>query len=282
MTDGRSAAPDPSGGRRSAPALTIGEVESLTGLPAATLRSWEQRFGFPVPERSAGGQRRYSPDQVEQVRRVQAERSRGLGLAAAVARVTGTDVPRSAFSDLRETHPHLDVMTVGVRVMNALTFAIEDECLAHARRPVLLGCFQTQGSFRRAGRRWRELGRRAERAVVLSDFDRTLAEGAPEQAALAPDSPLLNEWGLVCVDTDLSVVLVGWERPRTSPAVPRVFEAVVSIEPDVVRDAAARYARAARDAGLPETDRLVPAASAEADPHRTMSLLRRFATYSDA
>jgi DICT domain-containing protein len=166
--------------------------------------------------------------------------------------------------------------------MNALTYAIEDECLAHARRPVLLGCFQSVGSFRRVGRRWRELGRGAERAVVLSDFDRTLAEGVPEQAALPPDSPLLNEWGLVCVDPDLSVVLVGWERPRASTALPRVFEAVVSIEPDVVRDAALRYAHAAGQAGLPETDRLAPGGpSSEADPHRTMSLLRRFATYSD-
>lgn len=263
--------------------LTIGEVEARTGVPTATLRSWEQRFGFPAPDRSAGGQRRYSEDQVDLVRRVVAERSRGLGLAAAVARVVGTDTERSAFADLREAHPHLDVLTVGVRTMNALTFAIEDECLAHASRPVLLGCFQSPRSFALAGRRWRELARRAERAVVLSSFDETdTAADGPERAALPPDSPLLNEWGLVCQDAELTVALVAWERLPAGRGGPRVFEAVISIEPDVVRDAAARYAQAARDAGLPEPDRLVPAdTTPEADPRRTMSLLRRFATYAD-
>src|SRR5689334_3559861 len=115
--------------------LTIGEVETRTGVPTATLRSWEQRFGFPTPLRSAGGQRRYSEEQVEQVIRVLDERARGLALPAAIALVTGADTRRSAFADLRAAHPHLDVVTVSVRVMNALTFAIEDECQAHASRP---------------------------------------------------------------------------------------------------------------------------------------------------
>lgn len=262
--------------------LTIGEVEARTGVTAATLRSWEQRFGFPVPQRSAGGQRRYSQEQVDQVLEVLDERGRGMELAAAVARVAGTDRDRSVFADLRDAHPHLDVMTVGDHVMRALTYAIEDECLAHASRPVLLGCFQDHASFVRAGRRWRELARRAERAVVLTDVERTDGSAAPQQVSLPSDSPLLNEWGLVCLDAELTVALVGWERPAPSGG-PRVFEAVVSVEPEVVRDAAVRYADAAREAGLPDHDRLVPGVGArQPDARRTMSLLRRFATYSDA
>ncbi|WP_227753975.1 MerR family transcriptional regulator [Ramlibacter sp.] len=47
-----------------APALPIAEVERETGLPRATLRIWERRYGFPRPERDARDERLYLPDQV--------------------------------------------------------------------------------------------------------------------------------------------------------------------------------------------------------------------------
>jgi DNA-binding transcriptional MerR regulator len=46
---------------------SIGAVERLTGLTAATIRTWEARYGLVSPERSSGGQRLYSPEQVEQL-----------------------------------------------------------------------------------------------------------------------------------------------------------------------------------------------------------------------
>lgn len=39
--------------------LSIGELAKRTGVPAPTLRSWEDRCGFPRPRRLAGGHRRY-------------------------------------------------------------------------------------------------------------------------------------------------------------------------------------------------------------------------------
>lgn len=43
--------------------ITIGAVSRQTGIPAATLRKWEERYGFPVPGRTEKGQRAYSlPD----------------------------------------------------------------------------------------------------------------------------------------------------------------------------------------------------------------------------
>jgi CheY-like chemotaxis protein len=52
-------------------------------IPAATLRNWEERYGRIVPERSPGGQRLYSRDQVEQLRFIAAEVTRGLSAADA-------------------------------------------------------------------------------------------------------------------------------------------------------------------------------------------------------
>lgn len=40
----------------------------MLGVPAATLRTWQERYGVVVPERSEGGHRLYTRDQVEQLR----------------------------------------------------------------------------------------------------------------------------------------------------------------------------------------------------------------------
>jgi DNA-binding transcriptional MerR regulator len=62
---------------------SIGAVARMLGIPAATIRNWEERYGTVVPERSPGGHRLYSRDQVEQLRFVAAEVSRGLSAADA-------------------------------------------------------------------------------------------------------------------------------------------------------------------------------------------------------
>src|SRR6185295_7776694 len=47
---------------------SIGALARMLGLPPATLRSWEDRYGVVVPERSAGSQRLYSRDHLDQLR----------------------------------------------------------------------------------------------------------------------------------------------------------------------------------------------------------------------
>jgi DNA-binding transcriptional MerR regulator len=46
-------------------------------LAPATIRTWETRYGYVVPQRSGGGQRLYSRDQVDQLRFVKDEVERG-------------------------------------------------------------------------------------------------------------------------------------------------------------------------------------------------------------
>jgi MerR family transcriptional regulator, light-induced transcriptional regulator len=52
----------------SALTYNIAAVERDTGLSKDVLRMWERRYGFPVPERDANGDRAYSADQVERLR----------------------------------------------------------------------------------------------------------------------------------------------------------------------------------------------------------------------
>jgi DNA-binding transcriptional MerR regulator len=46
---------------------SIGAVARMLGVPAQTLRAWEDRYQQIVPARSSGGQRLYSRDQVDQL-----------------------------------------------------------------------------------------------------------------------------------------------------------------------------------------------------------------------
>jgi MerR family transcriptional regulator, light-induced transcriptional regulator len=48
--------------------LRIAEVERDTGIGKDTLRVWERRYGFPIPERDASGERVYPMAQVERLR----------------------------------------------------------------------------------------------------------------------------------------------------------------------------------------------------------------------
>src|SRR6187402_3305207 len=70
--------------------LAIGDVAAQTGIAAGTIRMWEQRYGFPDPERTASGYRQYHAGDVEALRRVQAFRHRGLSIPAAIERARET------------------------------------------------------------------------------------------------------------------------------------------------------------------------------------------------
>jgi methanogenic corrinoid protein MtbC1 len=48
--------------------FNIAAVERDTGLSKDVLRMWERRYGFPVPDRDANGERCYPPEQVERLR----------------------------------------------------------------------------------------------------------------------------------------------------------------------------------------------------------------------
>jgi DNA-binding transcriptional MerR regulator/methylmalonyl-CoA mutase cobalamin-binding subunit len=50
------------------PCFNIAAVERDTGLSKDVLRMWERRYGFPVPDRDANGERSYPAEQVDRLR----------------------------------------------------------------------------------------------------------------------------------------------------------------------------------------------------------------------
>lgn len=221
----------------------IGAVVKATGLTEATLRAWEQRYGFPAPAREASGHRRYSATDVEQIRAVIEQRERGLSLAQAIERVVSA---RSAsggsfFAALRDGHPDLQPVRASKRQLLALAHAIEEESCARAEPMLLIGGFQRERFFRASERRWRDLARGASQSIVFADFERARApRGGPTEVPLAERDPALREWVLVCLAPEHGACMVGWEPPGSEAETDaqRRFELLYSVRPAVVRDAA--------------------------------------------
>lgn len=234
-----------SGGLASTPGMSIGELAERSGVQTATLRMWETRHGFPVAQRLPSGHRRYDERTVDQVRQVARRRNAGVKLEVAIAEVISAplDPPSSVYAELRRSHPHLVPYRLRKPTLLALTWALEDECVARAQHPWLFGAFQDERYYRQAERRWRDLARTARGAWALGDFPPPPSPPTPHHAvevALPADSPMLREWSLVCVAWDFPAALAAWELPGQEdvPENERTFESIWTLEAPAVRDAA--------------------------------------------
>lgn len=81
--------------------LSIQAASRLLQVPAPTIRSWERRYGIPTVSRSAGGHRRFMPDELKVLRRMRDEVARGRRAAdaAAIVRAAETASPRQPLID---------------------------------------------------------------------------------------------------------------------------------------------------------------------------------------
>lgn len=57
--------------------LSIGALSRSAGIPVETLRTWERRYGYPVPERKPSGHRLYAVASIPRLRRIAEALARG-------------------------------------------------------------------------------------------------------------------------------------------------------------------------------------------------------------
>lgn len=228
--------------------LAIKDVAGRTGLAAATIRMWEQRYGAPKPERTPAGYRVYSEEDVDLLKRAVALRERGFSVPAALdrARMVGQATDRPSIfgaiaADGMPTRPQL----LRKRTLLAISRAIEDETLARAASPVMFGAFQRERNYRAVEPRYRQLAATAEATVVFADFDAVrAAPGEPAEIPIADEDSLGNEWAVVVDAPGYAACLLAWERPRTTAEGAagsdgdRGFETLWTMDPGVVRQAA--------------------------------------------
>lgn len=230
--------------------LTIGELSTRTGLSPQLLRTWETRYGFPEPTRLPSGHRRYAEADARAVRRALEERDRGVRLELAIdhaRRAESVTASGSVYAALTGRHPGLASYPLAKRTLLALSWAIEDECAALASHGILLGAFQQGRFFEHSRARWEDLARTAQQALVVADFDRHDDDASPARVALPDSAALMREWIVVHESSAFAAALVAWELPgqHDRPDSERLFEALWTVEGEVVRDTGVLVAEAA-------------------------------------
>jgi len=154
---------------------------------------------------------------------------------------------------------------------------------------MIFGGFQKEHYYRAAEERWAELARIARSTMVFAAFshepdavDRTTMVDLPD------DAPMRREWAVVCDAPDYPAMLTAWELPgqSTVPDRLRLFEAIWTVDPAAVRDAARACAQAAQQLGHPEgAPLLYELAENPAPPPvallQAASLLNRVVAYVD-
>lgn len=84
--------------------ISIGTLAEIFGVSVATIRSWEERYGWPLPARTDGGHRRYSTEQLGDMHLVAALR-KNMPTRVAIAQVclSGASItPRHTYKSSRK------------------------------------------------------------------------------------------------------------------------------------------------------------------------------------
>jgi len=242
--------------------LQIRQVAERTGIAAGTIRMWEQRYGFPEPARTASGYRMYTEEDVDALRRASTLRDAGLSVPAALERARAasgaTDRP-SIFGAIAGGDEPVPARRLRKSTLLGISRAIEDETLARAAGPVVIGAFQSARNFRAVEHRYDRIARAADACVVFADFGELRERpGHPTEVPIRPEDVLGNEWAVVIDAPGYAACLLAWETPESQrddhlPDRERRFETLWTLDPRVVRRAAlvgvALAARAGAEAG---------------------------------
>jgi MerR family transcriptional regulator, light-induced transcriptional regulator len=141
--------------------ISIGTLSSATGVPIETLRTWERRYGFPVPTtRTGGSHRRYAAETIDQIRLIARAIEAGHRPSAVVGR------------DLEELRRLMDAPVLGAPVTGPNAAA---DRLALAR--------------------WIDLTERMDGEGLVAEFRRSLSEMAVVDFLARRMSPYISVLG---------------------------------------------------------------------------------------
>lgn len=204
--------------------MRISEVALRTAVNAATLRAWERRYGILRPERTSGGHRIYTMDDVARVRAVAALVDGGMRPASAAERILAraSAAPPGGIDELRvrlwETIDRFDEQGARASLVEAGALLAPAALCDDVLVPVL----------RRLGEGWRGSPRSIAREHFTSSLVRShLVSMLPPAhdrgrtgLAFCPEGEQ-HDIGLlmatvVVVATGARVVFVGGQTPRAS------------------------------------------------------------------
>jgi DNA-binding transcriptional MerR regulator len=109
---------------------------AMLGISPNTLRSWERRFGFPEPRRSAGGHRQFDLAEIEALR-AGLEETQNISSAISLARERGTG-PSSPVR-LRSAYARFDEAGADRLLEESLTLRSVERTLEEVLLPAVAG-----------------------------------------------------------------------------------------------------------------------------------------------
>lgn len=81
------------------PLYNIGVVTRLTGISIPTLHAWERRHGFPTTDRTEGGHRLYSDQDIARLRWVKSKMNSGMAVSSAIRALRSLEESGNPFLD---------------------------------------------------------------------------------------------------------------------------------------------------------------------------------------
>ncbi len=210
---------------------SIAAVSKLAGVSCHALRVWERRYGFPVPERSASGHRRYGHDQVRVLRSLAKMASSGqsigeligeyqagsLELPQAVEAKVDDESPSSQVVDLLlegelvSAEANLDRLSTQFTTIEFLERVLEPalieigECWYRGECDIFQEHFATARLFARLSRlldRARRENQNPTRSVLVGTVQGDRHEGGVLMVSLMMEQV---GWRAIAVGTDLPV-----------------------------------------------------------------------------
>ena len=240
--------------------LAIKEVAERTGIAAATIRMWEQRYGFPEPARTSSGYRLYTDEDVECC----AASARCATAACPCPRRSSGRAPRPAPRDRPS-------------IFGAIAGGDEPVPARRLRKATLLAHLARDRGRDAGARRRRRWSSAPSSACATSGRSSTATGGwprTPTRASCSPTSTRVRERagppdrgadrpartrsatsGRWSIDAPgYAACLLAWETPESQrddhlPDRERRFEALWTLDPRVVRRAALVGAALAARAG---------------------------------
>lgn len=183
-----------------APLYNIGVVARMTGIPVATLRVWERRYGFPAAARTEGGQRIYSQHEVQRLHWVKARVDEGMQVGKAVHALQMTETSGGA----------IERVATGVGTGGATGAAAPSVPVTPPLRPAPVGPSSLPGGS--AGS-MAAFQRRLVEALLAHDLDAATAV-VGDALAVAPVETLI----LAVLRPALVEIGDGWAEGRVSVA----------------------------------------------------------------
>lgn len=242
---GRKDARESSGGE-GVPAGTgpyrIQVAAELSGVPAATLRAWERRYGIPVPRRTASAYRLYTAEDVDLIRRMRLLVEEGVSPAEAARVVRSTPVMPDGLAIASDPLPHVEgVELARARLLSATArFDAATVDAELARLSMLLDAVTLYEKvvsplLVEVGRRWHDGSLSIAHEHMLSDRVE-YALRAALRAVERPDGPLVL---IACIDREQHVLGMLGASIKLAASGTRVVVLGAMTPPDAIAEAVA-------------------------------------------